>query len=68
MDGRWAFEDRLQLFGIPLGDSLGVQRLAEPIGQQLRAVEGALHRELLVEEHPDQQCQPVACQQTIGLL
>jgi hypothetical protein len=53
---RRPLEDAHELLGVGRGQVGGGERLdAEPVGQQARRAEGALHRELLVEQHPDQQ-------------
>jgi hypothetical protein len=39
---------------------------SEPLGDDGRPGEGSLHRELLVEQHADQQAERVALQQRVG--
>ena len=49
------------------GELRGVQDVdAEPVGEQPRRPEGALHRELLVEQHAQEQGERVAAEQLVG--
>src|SRR3712207_9189297 len=49
-----------------LGQGPGGERVdAEPVGQQARCREGALHRELLVEQHGDEQGKRVTAEQLV---
>ena len=51
--GRWRGADREEVLGVPGRDGARVQRaLTEPLGELLRAEEGALHGDLLVQQHP----------------
>src|SRR5918993_5802552 len=67
VQGRRALEDAGELVSVRPGQLGGVEAVdAETVGQQPRCAEGALHRELLVEQHPDQECERVAAQQVVG--
>src|SRR5690606_10784363 len=46
----------------------GVEILPETLRQQVWPVERSLHGELLVEQHPDHQRQPVGGEQAVGVL
>ncbi len=67
MNGGWASENGFHRVWFPRGNPFGVEILTETIREQLRSVEGAFHRELLVEEHPYEQGEPVGGQETVGL-
>src|SRR4051794_17443019 len=64
---RWSLEVPLQHLRVALRQLRGGQGLdAEPVGQQPRCAERALHRELLVQQHADQEGQRVAGEQLVG--
>ena len=67
MNGRWATEHGLHRIRIPRGNRPSVEIHTETILEQLWSVEGAFHGELLVEEHPNQQSEPVGGQETVCL-
>src|SRR6266540_279655 len=53
---------------VPGGDLRRVQALAfEPLRQQPGGAEGALHRELLIEQHADEQRERIAAEQLVGI-
>ena len=69
MHGRRRGADREKVLRVPRRDGAGVQRaLTESLGERLRAEEGALHRDLLVQQHAGQQRERVAGQQLVRLL
>jgi len=59
-------DERGELLRVGLGDPGGVQ-VTEPVLQDRRAAEGLLHRDLLVEQHAEQQRQRIAAQQRVGV-
>ena len=62
-----SLEDAHELVGVGGRQVRGGERVdAHPVGQQPRRPEGTLHRELLVEQHPDQQRERVAAQQFVS--
>jgi hypothetical protein len=60
-------EDCLDLVGAHRRDRLGVERSAEALLQGERAPERPPHGDLLVEQHPDEECERVLDQQPVGL-
>ena len=68
MNGRRSLEDCLHRFGIPVGDTTLVKVLPETLLEKKGTVEGTLHRELLIKQHPDQQSKAVAGEQAVGIV
>jgi hypothetical protein len=67
VQGRWTLEDAGQLVGIGAGEGRGVQIVdPQPVGEQPWRAEGALHRELLVQQHPEHEGERVAAEQFVG--
>ena len=66
--GGRAAEDLDERLGVVCGELAGVELGdAEPLRDQARAGERALHRELLVQQHADQQGQRIAVEQRVGV-
>ena len=59
-------EDRLEVLDRHRRDRAGVERAAEALPQQVRRLERPLHRNLLVEEHPEQQRERIGREQAVG--
>jgi hypothetical protein len=57
-----------EIVRIPTRYPIRVEILPETLPEQLRAVESAFHRELLVEKHPEQESEAIGCKQPIRLL
>jgi hypothetical protein len=65
VDGRLLAADRHELLDVHRRDPLRVE-VAEALLQGRRPGERPLHRHLLVEQHPDQQCVGVGVEQLVG--
>jgi hypothetical protein len=64
---RRPLEDTDELVGVHGGQCLRREALdPEAVGQQAGRAEGALHGELLVEQHPDQQGERIPAEQLVG--
>ncbi len=67
MQRRLLAEGLLELVEVELGDRRGVERL-DPLGEAQRSLEGQLDRDLLIEEHADQQRERLVGEQPVGRL
>ena len=65
MERRLLHEHRDELLGVHRRDLVRVELAAEPLLQQGRALERPLHRHLLVEQHPDEECERIGVEQPI---
>ncbi len=46
---------------------MGVEIVAQPLGDRVRPLEGPLHGDLLIEQHPHEQRQATAAEKLVGL-
>ena len=65
MHGRRLCAYRDERVRIGLGNCPGIEPI-EAVSDFARAYEGDFHRDLLIEQHPDQQCERIFGQQCIG--
>jgi hypothetical protein len=66
MDRGRPFENHCHLLRVPRGNPTLIEILPQPIFEQLGTIEGAFHRELLVEKHSSQQREAIGCEESVG--
>ena len=60
-------EHRNELLGVHRRDLVRVELAAQPLLQERGALERPLHRDLLIEEHADEQRERIGVEQAVGV-